>query len=461
MCVFGEPGSRPEIVSTEKTSPSSEQTKLLNPPAKSSTQRKNSAPSKQSGGSKDLGSQNNSLNDVRDSESGKTKPSRSKTPVKITQALRATLQQADLTFSRSKTSDAILSRSKRRETDSPSSAMKRRGNGNLSREPSTENIGRPKSTGRRRSVGKRSPEIRRRSAVSPAPARRKLEDEYDASAVVKNDMKVERKRALRKDLNENNLMFSRSFSADAITRGKIYLHCFKYCVNSSFNLTVTLVNNKLPFVNQIQFFAPIIENIRVNILGRGARRKADASQNSPRSSIIMDYGTPSRIPGPVTTYGKPRSLNRTYLLNNGSSSTSNGVNDEILGVSNGDDGSIEISSGNRGLDQGMNECIHCSGHSCTCDEGFIDDEVTRTPLRPTSLFHNHHNDLDYKNRDSNCSSNGNWNGNNLNYENSMYLDIPQQHNGDGFSGNSESLEWKDVMTDILNYEENRITDKNL
>ncbi|XP_028400676.1 GAS2-like protein 1 [Dendronephthya gigantea] len=414
VCVFGESGSHPEIVSLEKTSPSNEQTKLLNPPAKSSAKRKNSAPSKQSGGGKDLGSRNNSLNDVRDSGIvvGRTKHSSNKTPVKNTQASRASLQQADLTFSRSKTSDAILSRCKRRETDSPSSVMKRRGNGNLSREPSSENMRRPKSTGRRKSVGKRSPEIRRRSAVSPAPARRKLEDEYEASAVKKNDMKAERKSALRKDLNENNLMFSRSFSADTIMRG------------------------------------------------RGARRQADTPQNSPRNSMIREYGTPSRIPGPVTTYGKPRAFNRTYRLNDGSSSASNGVNDGSL--ANGDEGSIEISRGNNRLDQGINKCIHCASRSCTCDEGFIDDEVTRTPLRPTSLFHNHHNDLDYKNKDANCSSNGNWNGNNhLNYENSMYLDIPQQHNGDGFSGNSDSLEWKDVVTDILNYEENRITDKNL
>ena len=217
MCVFGESGSRPEIVLPDHASPSSEATKRLDLPAKSTEKRKNSTPSRQSGGSKGLGSKHNSLNDVRDcgSSSVKTKQNSGKTSAKNTQALRASLQKADLTFSRAKTSDAILSRSKRQEIDSPSSAVKRRSNANLSRESSSENLrtSRPKSAGmRRKSTGKRSPEVRRRSAVSPASARRRLEPEYEQSA--------QKKSALRKDLNDNNLLFSRSFSADAITRGK-------------------------------------------------------------------------------------------------------------------------------------------------------------------------------------------------------------------------------------------------
>ena len=133
-------------------------------------------------------------------------------------------------------------------------------------------------------------------------------------------------------------------------------------------------------------------------------------------------------------------------MNNGSSDAANGVNAEI---SNGDDVRI-------------NRCINCSGETCTCDEGFIDGDSTRTPLRPTSLFHNTSNNFQYKKKDSNCSSNANWNGNDhLNYENSKFSEIPQEHDGDGFSGNSESLEWREVMTDILKYEENRTSDKNL
>jgi hypothetical protein len=192
-------------------------------------------------------------------------------------------------------------------------------------------------------------------------------------------------------------------------------------------------------------------------LGRGARRQADMLQNLPTNSPLMkNHGSPSRIPMPVTTFGKPRGSNRTSVLNEGSSGTSE-VNGGTLGTQNGvNNGSLGISNG------GINRCIHCTGETCTCDEGFIDGEVTRTPLRPTSLFHNTPNELEYKNRDSNCTSNANWNGNDhLNYENSKFLEIPQQHNGDGFSGNSESLEWREVMTDILKYEENRISDKNL
>ncbi|CAB4036449.1 Hypothetical predicted protein, partial [Paramuricea clavata] len=406
VCVFGESGSRPEIVVTEQASPLPEAKKQPDPPAKTTAKRKNSTPSRQTGGGKGLGSRHNSLNDVRDSGIGsvKTKQLSGKTPAKNTQALRASLQHADLTFSRSKTSDAILSRSRRRGIDSPSSVAKRRGNGNLSREPSSENLrtSRPKSAGmRRKSVGKRSPEIRRRSAVSPAPARRKLEAEYDETA--------HKKSALRKDLNDNNLMFVRSFSADTITKG------------------------------------------------RGARRQADMLQNSPTNSPLMkNYGSPSRIPMPVTTFGKPRGSNRTSVLKEGSSGTSE-VNGGTLGTPNGvNNGPLGVSNG------GINRCIHCTGEACTCDEGFIDGDVTRTPLRPTSLFHNTPNELEYKNRDSNCTSNANWNGNDhLNYENSKFLEIPQQHNGDGFSGNSESLEWREVVTDILKYEENRISDKNL
>lgn len=218
VCVFGESGSRPEIVLPEPASPSSEVTKRHDLPAKTTEKRKNGTPSRQSGRGKGLGSKHNSLNDVGDSASNsvKMKQHSGKTPAKNTQALRASLQKADLTFSRAKTSDAILSRSKRHETDSLSSVVKRRSNANLSRESSSENLrsGRPKSAGtRQKSTGKRSPEVRRRSAVSPTSARRRLELEYEQSAPKKSSL-------LRKDLNDNNLMFSRSFSADTITRGK-------------------------------------------------------------------------------------------------------------------------------------------------------------------------------------------------------------------------------------------------
>ena len=225
ICVFGESGARPEVVSTEQASPSSTATKRLEPPAKTAAKRKNSTPCKQTGGGNGLGSRHGSLNDVRDSGIGsaKTKKLSGKTPVKNSKALRESLLQADLTFSRSKTSDAILRRSRRRDADSPSSVVKRRGNGNLSREPSSENLAtpRPKSAGmRRKSVGRRSPEVVRRSAVSPAPARRKLEPEYEQKSTQKKSS--QKNSALRKDLNDNDLMFSRSFSADAITRGKLY-----------------------------------------------------------------------------------------------------------------------------------------------------------------------------------------------------------------------------------------------
>ena len=217
MCVFGESGIRPEIVLPEPASPSSEVTKRHDLPAKTIEKRKNGTPSRQAGGGKGLGSKHKSLNDVRDSASNsvKTKQHSGKTPAKNTQALRASLQKADLTFNRAKTSDAILSRSKRHETDSLSSVEKRRSNANLSRESSSENLrnGRPKSAGTRpKSTGKRSPEVRRRSAVSPTSARRRLEPEYEQSA--------QKRSGLRKDLNDNNLMFSRSFSADTITKGK-------------------------------------------------------------------------------------------------------------------------------------------------------------------------------------------------------------------------------------------------
>ena len=470
VCVFGESGSRPEIVVTEQASPLPEAKKQPDPPAKTTAKRKNSTPSRQTGGGKGLGSRHNSLNDVRDSGIGsvKTKQLSGKTPAKNTQALRASLQHADLTFSRSKTSDAILSRSRRRGIDSPGSVAKRRGNGNLSREPSSENLrtSRPKSAGmRRKSVGKRSPEIRRRSAVSPASARRKLEAEYDETA--------HKKSALRKDLNNNNLMFVRSFSADTITKGKFGSENFfcafffdmggggakarqRHLPDSDFFKLYKIA--RLSVLSKIFTINPSsINSIMFSHLGRGARRQADMLQNSPTNLPLMkNYGSPSRIPMPVTTFGKPRGSNRTSVLNEGSSGTSE-VNGGTLGTQNGvNNGSLGISNG------GINRCIHCTGETCTCDEGFIDGEVTRTPLRPTSLFHNTPNELEYKNRDSNCTSNANWNGNDhLNYENSKFLEIPQQHNGDGFSGNSESLEWREVMTDILKYEENRISDKNL
>jgi hypothetical protein len=144
---------------------------------------------------------------------------------------------------------------------------------------------------------------------------------------------------------------------------------------------------------------------------------------------------------PVTTYGRPRGSNTTPRVNDGYSGTSGGVNSGSLEVINGDGG-------------GINRCLHCSGRTCTCDEGFIDGDLARTPLRPTSLFHKTPNDLQYKKKDSECSSDSNC------YDGDNHLDF-EKHNGDGLSGNSESLEWREVMTDILKYEENRISEKNL
>ncbi len=218
MCVFGESGSRPDIVLTEQASPLSETSKRLEPPVKTTAKSKNSTPSKQTPRGTGLGSRRKSMNDVRDSGIGSAKTKqKAKTPVKNTQTLRVSRQQADLTFSRSKTSDAILSRS----------IVKRRGDGNLSREPSSENLRRPKSTTGRKSAGKRSPEVRRRSAVSPVPTRRRLEPEYEQSA--------KKNSALRKNLNDNNLMFFKSFSADAITRGMIYnIFYIKYSIKCHF-----------------------------------------------------------------------------------------------------------------------------------------------------------------------------------------------------------------------------------
>lgn len=144
------------------------------------------------------------------------------------------------------------------------------------------------------------------------------------------------------------------------------------------------------------------------------------------------------------------------MLNNRSSGTSNGRregNEESSGTPNG----IPRVNGE------ITRCIHCGGESCTCDEGFIDGDVNRTPTRPTSLFNDKENDFQYKNRDPACTSDSC----HLNYESSKFLEIPQQHNGDGmrFSGSpgitSQSLEWREVMTDILKYEENRVSEKNL
>ena len=220
VCVFGDAGTRPEIVPAGQSSPLSETNKKLESPFKTPGKTKSKTNSRKSGESKGLGSRHNSMSDVRDSGVGSAKMKKlsGKTPVKNSQALRASLHHADLSFSRSRTSDAILYRGKRRDVGSSSSAVKRRGNGNLSREPSSENLSRPKSAMRRKSVGKRSPEVCRRSTLSsPAPARRRLEAEYEESP--------KKNSALRKDLNDNNLMFSRSFSADAITRGTIKNIC--------------------------------------------------------------------------------------------------------------------------------------------------------------------------------------------------------------------------------------------
>ena len=203
----------------------------------------------------------------------------------------------------------------------------------------------------------------------------------------------------------------------------------------------------------------LYSNIIFSIEGLGARRQADTSQIFPSNSpLVKNHGSPSRIPVPVASYGKPRGLNRTSVLNGGSSGTfeANGIasgtpNVETSGALNGGNHGLTVS--NNDNEGGVDRCIHCSSQSCTCDEGFIDGEVVRSPLRPTSLFHNTPNDLECKNRD--CNSNGGWD------ENAMFLEIPQQRNGDGFSENSESLEWKEVMTGILKYEENRTSGKNL
>ena len=218
-----------------------------------------------------------------------------------------------------------------------------------------------------------------------------------------------------------------------------------------------MVHQRDPLNRNIKYNRSIVYSIVFSHLGRGARRQADMAQNSLGIfPLAKRYDSPSRIPVPVTGYGKPRGLIRTSVLNGGTSTApvrnggTNGVNRESLGVSSDDNAGI------------INKCIHCSSQSCTCDEGFIDGDLTRTPLRPTSLFHNSPNEFQYKNREDSCTSNNCWNGDDhLNNKNSKFLEIPQQHNGDGFSGNTQSLEWREVMTDILQYEENRISDKNL
>lgn len=208
------------------------------------------------------------------------------------------------------------------------------------------------------------------------------------------------------------------------------------------------------FNRDIKYDNFILYSVVFSDLGRGARRQADMPQNSSRIfPLAKNYDSPSRIPVPVTGYGKPRGSNRTSMVNGGTSAAPEGtdeVNGESLGISSGDNGGI------------INKCIHCGSQSCTCDEGFIDGDLARTPLRPTSLFHNSPNEFQYKNTEANCTSSVCWNGDDhLNNKNSKFLEIPQQHNGDGFPGDPQSLEWREVMTDILKFEENRISDKNL
>ena len=248
VCVFGESGARAEMVSNrDDHSPSSTPLKRFETPVKSD-KKKNSVPARSAAGTtaKGLGTRYKSLTDLTGEHKGKergrltpkkrtttataARPLTSHAHTTSAATLRASLQEADLTYGRSKTSDAILSRTRRmaKDSESPHSVVKRRGNGNLSRETSSESIrlGRARTTGgRRKSVEgrKRSPEVRRRAAVSPAPTRRRLEPEYDTTS---ND--VQRRNALRKDLNDNNLHFSRSVSADTIGRGNFFCLWVKF-----------------------------------------------------------------------------------------------------------------------------------------------------------------------------------------------------------------------------------------
>lgn len=240
--MFGEPGSRAVIVPSGDglSSPSASPVKRFETPVKPD-KTKNSTSSKTSGEttSKGLRVRHKSLTDLHTGHQGKergrsstaAKQSTTTGPAKLlnssektsTSVLKASLQAADLTFGRSRTSDAILRRTRglTRTSDSPNSAVKRRGSGNLSREASSESLrrGKANTTGmRRKSLDgrRRSPEVKRRSAVSPVPARRRLDLEYEKSS------EAQKLSALRKELNDNNLQFPRSFSADAIKRGKIF-----------------------------------------------------------------------------------------------------------------------------------------------------------------------------------------------------------------------------------------------
>lgn len=202
-------------------------------------------------------------------------------------------------------------------------------------------------------------------------------------------------------------------------------------------------------------------------------------QNSATNTpFVKNYGSPTRIPMPVAIFGKPRGSSRTsegFLntsktngqtlrtqsrVNHGSLQTTNDVNHGPLGTPNG------MINGQKSVPSGrVNRCINCTVEICTCDEGFIDDDVTRTPLRPKNLMQNSQNGIECNNIDSNSALNAIWNQGNDSNQNckiSKCADIPQQpRNGETFPGNGESLEWKEVMTGILNYEENRNSEKNI
>lgn len=138
-----------------------------------------------------------------------------------------------------------------------------------------------------------------------------------------------------------------------------------------------------------------------------------------------------------------------------------------------------------------NRCSHCDRECCMCDEGFIDGEMSRAILRPNTLYGNSEKQREFKQRA--LSSRTEHNGTSSKIQNGEYdstnaedtsvvndqehnihrkqIDsdaVRENNNGDisakddtaFFENIDTSLEWKEVMTDILKFEEKRISDAN-
>lgn len=175
-------------------------------------------------------------------------------------------------------------------------------------------------------------------------------------------------------------------------------------------------------------------------------------------------------------FGKPRGLKWTSGDNQGHKGTLNEGHDNTV-VRNGEH-----------LDS---RCNHYDGECCTCDEGFIDGELSRSSLRSNTLYGNNEKQREFKRRA--LSSRTEHNGTSSKIQNGEYgptnaedssVVNDQTHNihrkqidsdavrvndngdvsakdGTACSENIDtSLEWKEVMTDILKFEENRISDAN-